>query len=127
MQRRAEFNGFQFIKSGEVWVQPSGDATRLSPDQAWLVLQSRARKGERGPTRMFLDVFNADTGGKVLKFEGTYSNTIGSSVYSIDPDDYLAQTAWLTERYFIVPLGEHKERCLVCEFGRGGQQPGAKP
>jgi hypothetical protein len=127
-EKRAEFHGFQFAKSGDIWLQSFDGATRLSPDQVWLVLQSTTGgANQRGPTRVFLDVFNADTGGKVLTFEGTYSNTIGSSIYSIDPDGYVAQTAWLTERYFIVPLGEHKERCLVCEFGRGVQQPGAKP
>lgn len=112
-ETRAEFNGFQFVKSGDTWAQPSDGATRLSPDQAWLVLQSYSGKGDHGPAKVFFEVFNAETGKKALTIEGTYS----TFSYSYDPDGILSKTAWLTERYFIVPLGKHKERCLVCEFG----------
>jgi hypothetical protein len=113
----AEFNGFQFAKTGVLWIQYGFD-TRLSPDRAWLVLQSRARNPDKhGPTNVFLDVFNTATGQKLLTIQGVYSNHVGSTVLSIDPDGYLNGTAWPTERYFLVPLGAHKERCLVCEFG----------
>jgi hypothetical protein len=118
------FNGIQFNKSGRWWYDVS--VSRLSPDSAWLVLQSITDDGTskltlRSLSKVFMDVFHADTGEKVLTIEGTYSG------YGDDPGGTLAKTAWLTERYFIVPLGEHRERCLVCEFGTQGRAPGAKP
>jgi hypothetical protein len=67
----------------------------------------------------YFDVFSADTGKKITTIEGTYE--YGS------PDDQMRQTAWVTERYFIIPLGEHRERCLVCEFGRSRPSEGTKP
>ena len=51
---------------------------------------------------------------------GTYKG------FGNDPDGDFRTAAWLTERYFIVPLGGRHERCLVCEFGARNQQ-GAKP
>ena len=102
------FDGFLFDKSGELWEQ-----FRLSPDQAWLVLQSGARVINQGPSNMFFDVFSADTGNKIVTIKGTFSSEIGAP-----PEDVLSKTGWVTERYFIVPLGKRVERCLVCEFGR---------
>jgi hypothetical protein len=106
------FNGFQFAKSGEIWDQESAGPSRLSPDQAWLVLQSRARKKDQGPTRIYFDAFNVSTGKRIVTIEGTFSSDADEP-----PDDVLSKTGWLTERYFIVPLGKQLERCLVCEFG----------
>jgi hypothetical protein len=121
-EQQAEFHGHQFIKTGNTWVL-SNEAARLSPDQAWLGLQSTSGGDrQRGPTKVFLDVFSTDTGKNILTLEGVYSNGIGTSVYSIDPDGYLTKTAWLGERYFIVPLGSHKESCLVCEFAARSKQ-----
>jgi hypothetical protein len=119
--RRADFHGYQFLRSGDFWAQPSGYATRLPPDQAWLVLQSTTGTRQDVPTRIFLDVFNADTGRKILTIGGACSG------FTNDPDGALSMTAWVTERYFIVPLGEHKERCLVCDFAARRPQQGAKP
>ena len=129
---RVDYRGLQFEKTGHFWVTPDYSATRLSPDQAWLVLQSITGPTDgSGPAwnftlrsllpyhgKVFWDVFNADTGKKALTVHGSYS--MGS------PDSYLGQTAWLTERYFIVPLGEHNERCLVCEFGSRPQKERGK-
>jgi hypothetical protein len=116
------FHGFQFPKSGEIWPQPSYQAMLLSPDQRWLILLSRARDKGGSPTRVFLDVFNVDTGNKILTINGTYSSPLGA-----DPDLTLLKAAWLTERYFLVPHGKYKERCLVCEFGRDPNQKVARP
>lgn len=123
-----EFHGFQFFKTGEIW---ANENSRVSPDDASLVLQSWTGSTESGGEtgfgscfpfgcrgKFFLDIFNADAGKKLLTIEGTYSGS--------DIDNLLSTTGWLTERYFIVPLGDHRERCLVCEFGGRGQ-PGAKP
>lgn len=123
-EQQVVFNKFRFTKSGVRWSSPSG-VSRLSPDSAWLVLQSLTDAGtskltQRSLYKVFLDVFNADTGEKLLTIEGTYSG------YDHDPGGSLATTAWLTERYFIVPLGEHRERCLVCEFAAHSRQ-GAQP
>ena len=64
--------------------------------------------------KVFFDIFNADTGKKLLTIQGRYESS--------DTHGVLSKTAWVTERYFIVPMGEHLERCLVCEFGRGRQK-----
>ncbi len=96
-EKRLEFHGFQFNRTGDIWAQPSGDASRLSPDQAWLVLQSRERESESRPTKVFFDFFNADTGQKLFVIEGSFSSINGG-----DPDGgVLGKTGWLTERYFI--------------------------
>jgi hypothetical protein len=118
-EKRLEFNGFEFNKTGDLWGQPSNDATRLSADQSWLVLQSRAVKNQQGPTRVFFDFFQVGTGQKLFTIEGTYS-----SINAVDPDGVLAKTGWLTERYFIVPLGKTIERCLVCDFGGRNHEKG---
>jgi hypothetical protein len=111
-EMRLKFHGFQFNRTGDIWGQPSDYATRLSPDQAWLVLQSRERKHGNSPVKVFFDVFNADTGQKVFVIEVSYSSIHNTE----DPDGVLAKTGWLTERYFIVPPGKTIERCLVCDF-----------
>jgi hypothetical protein len=120
-EQRIQFNGLQFSKTGDLWAL-SGDAVRLSPDQTWIVLQSYsgsvARTEDvpfgrsRGVTRgtLFFDVFNAVAGNKLLTLEGTYRD--------IHPTDALIEPAWLTERYFIIPLGNRRERSLVCQFDR---------
>jgi hypothetical protein len=128
---QAEFRGMHFSKTGGGWTY-SDDTARLSPDQAWLVLQSYtgtvADNDEipdltslrslfrRYHGRVFCDVFNADTGRKLLTINGSYSTGY--------PNAPLHKTAWVTERYFIVPLGEDCERCLVCEFGSVRQKEG---
>jgi hypothetical protein len=58
-------------------------------------------------------VFNANTEKKAFMLEGKYPSINNTD----DPDGVLAKTDWLTERYFIVPLGRTIERCLVCDFG----------
>jgi hypothetical protein len=119
------FNGFRFPKSGAWWSDPSS-VSRLSPDSAWLVLQSVTDAGTskltlRSSYKVFLDVFNAATGEEVLTMEGMYSD-VGDA-----PGGGLSTTAWLTERYLIVPLGEHRERCLVCEFSPHDRRQGPRP
>jgi hypothetical protein len=74
-----------------------------------------------GPGLCILMSSTRRTGEKVLTFAGIYSG------YSYDPDGCLARSAWLTERYFIVPLGDRKESCLVCEFGEKRPQRKGKP
>jgi hypothetical protein len=122
------FRGLQLVKTGSMWGR---QLSRMSPDQTWLVLLSASGKAAStedlplghvsGTSRgnLFYDVFNADTGKKVLTIRAAYNG--------IDPGQALIQAAWVTERYFIVPLGDHRERCLVCDFGRGtAQRDGAK-
>ena len=120
-EKPIEFHGFVFDKSGELW---AGLDNLLSPDQALLVLQSWTGTaaiydgpydigwgllvGYRG--KVFFDIFNADSGKKLLTIQGRYATG--------NPEGVINRTAWVTERYFIVPMGEHLERYLVCEFGR---------
>jgi hypothetical protein len=68
--------------------------------------------------KLFMDVYDVDGGRKLVTIVGTYLN--------INPQA-LEQALWVTERYFILPLGEHRERCLVCEFGRVGHYGNLKP
>jgi hypothetical protein len=119
------FRGLQFNKTGKVW---EGQVARLSPDQSWIVLLSSsgriAKRDDfigfegRDKGRLFMDVYNVDTGKKLITIVGTYLN--------IDPSA-LNQALWVTERYFILPLGERRERCLVCDFGRADRERGLKP
>jgi hypothetical protein len=108
------FRGLDFIKSGDIW---AGEA-RLSPDQQWIVLLSSSGSvakhdeflifGERDKGKLFFDVFNADTGRKLMTILGTYSDINPGAVN---------KSLWVTDRYFIVPLGETRERCLICDLG----------
>jgi hypothetical protein len=111
-----------FARSGKWW---SLYSSRLSPSQTWLALQSKTEietyVGEVGSPfggtgrykgKLFWDIFNAETGKKVLTITGTYLDT--------SPDYAIHNAAWLTDRYFIIALGEHRERCLVCEFDQAG-------
>ncbi len=117
----ATFNGLRFAKTGARFPL-SLKASRLSPDSAWLVLQSMtAVKAPILDTyQVFFDVFNADTGRKVFTLEGSFTG-IGD-----DPSICLGMAGWLTERYFIIPLGKHRERCIVCDFAPR-RPAGAKP
>jgi hypothetical protein len=109
------FNGFQFTKTGNIW---AGENSRVSPDRVWIVLLSSSGTvakrdeflifGGRDKGKLFFDVFNADSGRKLMTIVGAYVD--------IDPGHALNQSIWVTERYFIVPLGEHRERCLVCDL-----------
>jgi len=108
---QAVFNGFKFTKSGSRWAY-SEHASRLSPDSAWVVLQSKTEEAKSGflPVyHVFFDVYSTETGRKALTIEGRYTGLD-------DPDSCLKRTAWLTKRYFIIPSGRSRERCLVCEF-----------
>lgn len=116
-----QINGHRLSWTGERW-----DDIRVSPDRAWVVLQSWTGRDAEGTSegwdidlswgllagfkgKLFWDVFNADTGQKLFTIKGKYNRSAG---------DIIQESAWLTERYFIVPIGEHRDRCLVCEFGR---------
>ena len=67
---------------------------------------------------VFYDVYSTVTGKKLFTIQGKLGG-LGD-----DPQGCLRRTAWLTERYLIIPLGKHRERCVVCEFDarreRGG-------
>jgi hypothetical protein len=109
------FNSRQFPKTGDTW---AGQCARLSPDQALIVLMSSSGTiakrdeflifGGRDKGKLFFDVFDADSGRSIMTIVGTYSD--------INPGYAVDHSIWVTERYFIVPLGEHRERCLVCDL-----------
>ena len=120
-EQRAEFNGFQFKKTGGLWVQYQGD-TRLSPAQSWIALLSTGL-GDKSPMKIFLDLFNAQAGQKLFTIQGTYRSTHGI----FEADQFLGKSGWLTDRFFILSLGEHKETCLVCDFGKSDSQKGKNP
>jgi hypothetical protein len=64
---------------------------------------------------VYFDFFNADNGTRLFSIEGTFINNIDDQ-----PDGLLGLTGCVTDRYCIIPLGIHKERCVVCDFGRKG-------
>lgn len=109
----AILNGIQFNKTGEFpWLNPL-EASELSPDGAWLVLLSTTKTKASFPKPeylVFFDVFNTASGKKLFTIEGSYYG-LGN-----EPDSTAAKSAWLTERYFIIPVGRLRDRCLVCEF-----------
>ncbi len=111
------FREHSFDKSGKSW-----SFSRSSPDQTWLVFQSWT--GTEHPRcsgdfdffcpgryrgKLFWDIYDASNQ-KILTIKGTYID--------VDPIHAGRGPAWLTDRYFIIALGEHRERCLVCEFGQ---------
>jgi hypothetical protein len=110
------FHGFQLNKSGRIW---PGEYARLSPDKSWIVLLSSSGTvakrdeffifGGRDKGNLFFDVYNADSGKKQVTISATYRD--------IEPGNAINQSVWM-ESYFIIPLGEHRERCLVCDFRR---------
>ncbi len=116
------FNGFQFAKSGDFW---DGAHARLSPDKSRIVVLSSSGKvanrdeftifGGRDIGKLFFDVYNADTGKKLITVTATYRD--------VEPGHAINQSIWV-EHYFIVPLGEHRERCLVCDFSRLARKRG---
>jgi hypothetical protein len=120
------FRGFHLVKSGDIW---PGEYARLSPDQRWIVLLSSSGNvakrdefltfGGRDQGKLFFDVYNADTGNRLITIVATYRD--------VEPGHAINQSLWVTERYFIVPLGDHRERCLVCDFGRASRSGGLKP
>jgi hypothetical protein len=105
---RAEFQGKIFPRTGPLWSTPGDGSTRLSPDQQWLVLQSRTRPG-RG--RVYFDVFNVGTGSKLVTLEGPLN--------AVWPDELIYRTGWLAGRYFVIPTGDNFEGSVICDFGRG--------
>jgi hypothetical protein len=122
------FHSLTFEKTGAYW---PGDKSLLSPDQSVVVIQSwtgsLAHSSDdvplglsfgRSKGKLFYDVFRVDTAKKMFTILGTYTD--------IHPERAFAKTGWVTERYFIIPLGA-RERCLICEFGRKTKREGDKP
>ncbi len=110
------YKGRQFFKTGKFW---EGNHARLSPGGSWLVLLSSsgrvAKRNEffniagRDKGKLYYDVFRAESGEKIITIVGRYKD--------IEPGHAINQSIWVTDRYFLIPLSEHRERCLVCEFG----------
>jgi hypothetical protein len=127
LSKHPGFKGLDSMRSGDKW---SLSAKRASPDLSLLVLQSwrgtLASGGSDVPLgfsvglnfsrnhgKLFFDVYSVDIAKKLI--------TITASFNTITPDEAFGKTAWVTERYFLIPLSERRERCLVCEFGRKQQ------
>jgi hypothetical protein len=122
-----EYKGLQFLKSGSGW---DGHEARLSPDLSLMIVQSwsgrlAADGGSDVPGgfipsfkfpltshgKLFFDVYDADSAKKMI--------TMIANFHGILPQEVLGKTGWVTERYFIVPLDQQRNRCLVCEFRQG--------
>ncbi len=108
--------GKLFRKSGPQWPIP-GEHARVSPDEKWLAVQSWEgqdyRNGDifapRGkPGKFFIDLYEVSSDRRLVAVEGEHRGSLRADVP-------LTVTFWLESRYFIVPLGSHLERMLVCE------------
>jgi hypothetical protein len=106
-----EFHGYRFDRTGEFWEEPDEDASRISPNAIWLVLQSRDLVRGEEFAKLYFDAFEVQTGKKIVTIEGSLTKP-GDYL-----DDALSKTGWVTDRYFIVPLGKGIDRILVCDFG----------
>jgi hypothetical protein len=120
------------IKSLGFAFKPTGrdeSEVRLSPDSGAIIVQSYSgtlgRCGGddiplgvfptcidiRGPHgKLFFDVYNTETGRKLITLTAKFSR--------IFPNEVFSRTGFVTERYFLIPLDEKREKCLICEFGR---------
>jgi hypothetical protein len=104
------------------------EAVSVSPDRAVVIKQSwSGTLGGPGSSdipgdfsislpfsrphgKLFLDVYDAESGKKLVTITTSFVNTY--------PENILGKTGWVTERYFFVPLDEKREKCLICDFGR---------
>jgi hypothetical protein len=121
LSKYVEFGGHQFPRNGDQW-----GGTVISPDRGVLVMESWS--GKLGPGgsdvpldfsaifkfggnhgKLFVEFYDADTARKMV--------TITANFTLILPEDAFGKTGWVTERYFMIPLDDRRERCLVCEFG----------
>jgi hypothetical protein len=110
------FQGRLFRKSGPQW-SPSAEDGRISPSGKWIAVQSWegrdyhtgdivAPRGGHG--EFFIDLYDVSSGRRFAAINGTIRDTLRA-------DEELMHTFWLESRYFIVQLGSHVERMLVCE------------
>jgi hypothetical protein len=127
LSKHAGFRGLDALRS-----DGKGESgMSVSPDWALLVVMSWSGTNGRcggsdvpisidlgcidlwGPHgKLFFDVYSGDTLKEVV--------TITAGFHGILGEEALGKTRWLTERYFLMPLDERRERCLVCDFGRRG-------
>jgi hypothetical protein len=128
LSKRPEFKALDSKRKGDKWL---ASARQISPDLSLLVLQTSSGKlsrcggsdvpGDFSPCldfrgnhgKLFFDIYRTDTLEKVV--------TITASFNTIRPDEAFEKTVWVTGRYFLIPLDERRERCLICDFGRKGQ------
>jgi len=113
--------GKLFRKSGPQW-PILGEHARISPDEKWLAVQSwQGQDYGNGdiiapwgkPGRFFIDLYEVSSGQRVAVIEGIHRDDLRADVP-------LTVTFWLESRYFLVQLGSHLERMLVCEVSNLG-------
>jgi hypothetical protein len=124
--------GKLFRKSGPQWPLSAKHA-RVSPDGNWIAVQSWEGKNyangdiplfapRGGHGKFFIDLYEVSSGQRFALIAGQQHDTLRA-------DEPLIGTFWLESRYFILQLGSHLEKMLVCEVptspstdsGRGGQ------
>jgi hypothetical protein len=110
-----------FQKSGPQWPLITFEYARISPNEDWIAVQSWegrdyangdiiAPRGGHG--KFFIDLYDVSSGRKTVAIAGKERDTL-------EADGPLGLTFWLESRYFIVQLGSHLERMLVCEVPTG--------
>jgi hypothetical protein len=110
------FQGKLFRKSGPQW-SPSAEHARVSPDGNWIAVQSWEGKDyangdivapRGGHGKFFIDLYQVSSAQRFVSIAGEEHDTLRA-------DEPLIGTFWLQSRYFIVQLGSHLEKMLVCE------------
>ena len=110
--------GKLFRKSGPQWPL-SAEYARVSPDGNWIAVQSWDGKNyangnipllgpHGGSGEFFIDLYGVSSGRRFASIAGEEHDTL-------EADEPLGPTFWLESRYFILKLGSHLEKMLVCE------------
>lgn len=114
--KSAHFHGKDFVKSGESW-----GVALPSPDERWIALLSYTSPesppknetifkyvgGGNEPQRgeIFLDVYDAASGEKILAGRSKYSR--------LGPSMLFAVALWADSRFFILPLDYFSKNCFL--------------
>jgi hypothetical protein len=110
--------GKLFRKSGSQWPL-SAEHARVSPDGNWIAVQSWEGKNyangnipllgpHGGSGKFFVDLYGVSSGRRFASIDGEEHDTL-------EADEPLGLTFWLESHNFILKLGSHLERMLVCE------------
>lgn len=126
----------QFARTGRQFMGCTGGSMRLSPQEGLLAALSYtgSASGETvfgavplpplpwsGPRgRFYVDLYDVASGRVLVQLAGRYRGG--------EPTGASCAAGWLSERFFLLPLGDRLDLCLVCDFGdRVGAAPGKRP
>jgi hypothetical protein len=114
-----EYQGKMFAKTGDYW---SGPMALFSQQKNWVALFSYSNSEKRAapverrempfpssgghePGEIFVDVYNTNTGAKVLAGHASYNG--------FDPSILFSKAVWIEDHYFVMPLDLSSETCFL--------------